>query len=409
MTRILPWAIALLFFAPPLSAGNWPSWRGPHATGIADERELPLTWSRTENVRWKAPLPAPGNSTPIVWQDRVFLTVALDQGKERGLMCFDRNDGQPLWQRSVHYPEPETTHRDNPFCSGSPVTDGQRVYASFDSAGVAAYDFDGKLLWHRELGKLTHVWGKASSPILYRDLLIVYRGPGVPTHLVALDKLTGQTVWDVEERGVNSGTFGSWSTPLVIASAARDELIMPLPEEMKAYDPATGKELWRCAGLGTEIYSMPLLGEGLAVGVCGHNGPAMAVRLGGQGDVTGTHRLWLHPQNPQRVGSGVIDQGLLYLANATGIAECLEAATGKTVWKERLGGTLWGSMLLADGKLYVSNLEGQTFILAAGPQFRLLATNNLEEPMKAAPAASDGQLFLRTYENLYCIEQRREE
>jgi outer membrane protein assembly factor BamB len=319
-------------------------------------------------------------------------------------MCFDRGDGRVLWQREHLYPDEETTHRDNPFCSASPVTDGRLVYASFGSAGIVAYDFEGNLAWRRQdLGKLEHVWGKASSPVLYRDLLIVYRGPGTPTHLVALDKRTGQSVWKVDERAMNSPVFGSWSTPIVVEVAGRDELVLPLPEEIKGFDPMTGKALWTCAGLGTEVYAMPIVGDGLVAAISGHNGPAIAVRLGGKGKVTATHRLWRQERSQQRIGSGVIVDGRLFLANATGILECIDAATGEHLWQERLGGTLWGSMLLADGKLYVTSLEGDTYVLAAGPEFRLFATNSLGEHVKAALAASDGQLFLRTYEHLICI------
>ena len=191
---------------------------------------------------------------------------------------------------------------------------------------------------------------------------------------------------------------------------------MPLPGEkiggagwFKAYVPATGEVLWQCDGLGNEVYAMPIADEGgkLVVGISGHNGPTLAVRTGGSGDVTGSHRLWQHEQkNPQRVGSGVIHDGHLYLADATGIMQCITTDTGRVVWKERLGGNLWGSVLLADGRLYVTNLDGETFVIRASPKFELLATNRIGEATYAALAASNGAIFLRTYEHLYCIEQR---
>jgi outer membrane protein assembly factor BamB len=192
-----------------------------------------------------------------------------------------------------------------------------------------------------------------------------------------------------------------------------DELVFPLPGdkiggegEFKAYDPATGKELWRCAGLGNEIYAMPVVSAkgDLIVGISGHNGPTMAVRPGGKGDVTRSHRVWrTEIKNPQRIGSGVLHEGHLYLADADGFVECIEAGTGKGVWKERLGGKLWGSLLLAEGRLYVSNLDGSTFVLEAGPKFKQLGKNDLGETLYAAPAVANGELFLRTYKNLYCI------
>jgi outer membrane protein assembly factor BamB len=409
----------LVFLVAALSfawAGNWPAWRGPQANGVSDEKGLPLTWSPTQNIRWKAPLPGPGNSTPIIWGDRVFLTQALDGGKRRALIAFDRRTGQKLWQQEVPCEVAETTHRQNPPCSGSPITDGEAVYAHFASGGVLACDFAGKKLWHRDFGPVLHKWGNGSSPVLYKDLLIVFQGPGEPTFLTALDKRTGRTVWKVDETAINSPIFGSWSTPVIVKVGDHDELIMPLPGDkiggdglFKGYDPATGKELWRCTGLGTEVYAMPIVSakNDLVVGISGHNGPTAAVKLGGKGDVTATHLLWRNTKNPQRVGSGVLHGDHLYLADADGFAECLEAKTGKQVWKERLGGTLWGSLLLAEGRLYVSNLEGKTFVLAASPEFKLLATNDLAEPIYAAPAVAEGELFLRTYQNLYCISANK--
>lgn len=398
-------------------AENWPAWRGSSSRGTSDERDLPTTWSATQNIRWKTALPGPGNSTPIVWGDRVFLTQALEGGKRRAVLALDRKSGKKLWQEELPCATAETSHPQNPPCSGSPATDGTAVYAHLASAGVVAYDLEGKKLWHRDLGAVLHKWGNGSSPILYKDLLIVWHGPGEPSFLTALNKRTGETVWKQEERAINSPIFGSWSTPVVIRSGDRDELVFPLPGdkiggegEFKAYDPATGKELWRCAGLGNEIYAMPVVSakSDLIVGISGHNGPTLAVKPGGTGDVTKTHRVWRNEsKNPQRVGSGVLHEGHLYLADADGFAECIEAGTGKGVWKERLGGKLWGSLLLAEGRLYVSNLEGKTFVLDASPKFKLLATNDLGETLYAAPAAANGELFLRTYQHLYCIGSGR--
>ena len=317
------------------------------------------------------------------------------------------------WQHTLPCDVEETTHKQNPPCSASPVTDGKAVYAYLGSSGVVACDFDGNRLWQRDLGPVLHRWGNGGSPVLYRDLLVVFHGPGDPSILYALDRASGRTVWQSQEVGINSNIFGSWSTPLVVRCGERDELIMPLPGEkiggpgwFKAYDPASGKALWKCDGLGNEVYAMPIAdrrGE-VVVGISGHNGPTMAVRPGGTGNVTASHRLWrTEKKNPQRIGSGIIHDGLLYIADATGIIECADARTGEPLWKERLGGNLWGSILLAGGRLYVSNLEGDTFVLRAGREFEVLAKNSVAEPIYAAPAVSRGELFLRTYEHLYCI------
>ena len=396
-------------------ADNWPAWRGPHGTGTYTGPSLPLTWRTKQNVRWKVPLPGPGNSTPIVWAEHVFLTQALEGGKRRAVIAFRRSDGKKLWQREVPCAVAETTHPQNPPCSASPVTDGTAVYAAFASAGVVAYDFQGKRLWHRDLGPVLHKWGNGSSPVLYKDLLIIFHGPGEPALLTALEKHTGKTVWKVDQTAINSPIFGSWSTPVIVRVGGHDELIMPLPGEriggdgeFRAYDPATGKELWRCKGLGNEVYAMPAVSAAgdMVVGISGHNGPLLAVRPGGRGDVTATHRLWrVGGKNPQRIGAGVLHEGRLYLADAPGFVECLDARTGKIVWKEPVGGNLWGSMLLAGGRLYVTSLEGATFVLASGPKFRLLARNEIGEATYAAPAVARGELLLRTYHHLYCIAQ----
>ena len=405
-------ATVVLLSVTIASAENWPAWRGADGSGVSTEKNLPLNWTTSENVRWKVPLPEPCNSTPIVWEDRVFLTQGVEGGKQRQVIALQRQTGKILWQKQLPCGVEETTHRQNPPCSGSPVTDGEAVYANLGSAGVVAYDLDGKQLWHRELGPVLHRWGNGGSPILYGDLLIVFHGPGTPGILMALDKRTGKTVWDSQETAINSPVFGSWSTPALI-KGKRDELVMPLPGAeiggpglFKAYDPATGKVLWTCQGLGNEVYAMPVFARGgdLVVGISGHNGPTMAVRTGGTGDVTDSRRLWItQEKNPQRVGSGIIEGGRLYIGNANGVLDCFRVESGELVYRQRLGGNLWGSMLLADDRIYLSNFEGDTYVVRAGDKFELLATNSLEEPLYAAPAVSGGAIFLRTYKNLYCI------
>lgn len=417
MTRFRTCFIVLFVVTSATWADNWPAWRGPGGLGITQEESVPLTWGPKKNIRWKVALPGPGNSTTIVWGDRVFLTQSLEGGKRRAMIAFDRRDGKKLWQQELPCAVEETTHPLNPPCSASPVTDGKTVFAHFFSAGVVAYDFAGKKLWHRDLGPVLSRWGNGSSPILYKDLLILFHGPGEPSFLIAFDKNTGKTVWKSDETAINSPVFGSWSTPVILRAGQRDELIMPLPGDkingegyFKAYDPATGKPLWTCSGLGNEIYAMPVVSSkaDLVVGISGHNGPLLAVRPGGNGDVTATHRVWQQTgKNPQRVGTGMIHEGRLYIADAPGFVECLEAETGKTIWKERLGEQLWGSMLLAKGRLYLTSLEGTTFVFEAGPAFKLLAKNEMREPTYAALAVSDGELFLRTHHGLYCIQQTR--
>jgi outer membrane protein assembly factor BamB len=405
--------ILLLGWAGLARAENWPAWRGPRGDGTSAETGLPVSWSRTENVRWKARLPGPGNSSPVVWGERVFLTQALDRkGTQRAVLCFARGDGRLLWQRTVPFRGEEATHATNPYCSASPVTDGERVIAAHGSAGVVCYDLDGKELWHRDLGRFVHVWGTAASPVLYGDLVLLNCGPGERTFLLALDKRTGKDVWKADEPGGKSGTkgqsewVGSWSTPRVVPVQGRDQLIMTWPNAVKAYDPQTGAVLWTCGGLTPLVYTSPLATPEVVVAMSGFHGAALAVRTGGRGDVTGTHRLWHHTRpNPQRIGSGVIAGEYLYMTNAgPGTVQCLELKTGKDRWGgKRLGGAFWGSLVLADGRLYATDQEGDTYVLAAQPEFELLGQNRLNEACNASPAVSGGAIFLHTHEHLWCI------
>ena len=404
--------VAALLTADTL-ADHWPAWRGPSGLGVSTEHNLPTHWSRTESVRWRAALPDRGNSTPIVWDNRVFVTQAIEKDNRRTLMCFDRKDGKLLWQSGVTYAEKEATHATNPYCSASAVTDGQRVIASFGSAGLISYDFQGKEEWRRDLGKQSHIWGNGSSPILYKELCILNFGPGPRTFLIAVDKKTGRTVWQVDEPGGDFGDKsdnwrGSWSTPVVITLRDRDELILPLPGRVAAFEPLTGKELWSCSGLNPLVYTSALFSEGVVVTMGGFNGTSLAVKAGGSGDVTSTHLLWQTPKTKQRIGSGVISGGHIYILDDPGIAECIELMTGKVVWQERLQGpskelTSWSSLVLAEGRLYGINQGGDTFVLRANPKFELLSINPLGETANASVATSNGDLFIRTHQNLWCI------
>ena len=407
--------VALFSCMAALQADDWPAWRGPHGDGNSAAKAPPLQWSRTENVRWKTPLPGPGNSSPVVWKDRVFLTQALDQGRRRAVLCLNRADGKLLWQRETPYSGKESTHETNPYCSASPVTDGERVIASLSSAGLVCYDFGGKELWRKKVGKLEHVWGNASSPILYGDLAILWCGPGERQFLLAVRKISGATVWKHDEPGGKSGSagpkewLGSWCTPLIARVGNHDELILGVPKKVKGFDPRTGKELWSCGGLGELVYASPVCSaDGIVVAVSGYYGPALAVRAGGAGDVTTTRRLWHHQQrHPQRIGSPVLVGGYAYLLNESGLAQCFDVKTGEDRWKkERVGGATWSSPVHAAGRLYVPTLDGEILVLSAGPKYELLARNKLGERVLSSPAVAGDEIFIRTYEYLWCLGEK---
>jgi len=395
-------------------AGDWPAFRGPEGNGVARGDKAPLHWGPGKNVRWKVALPGPGNSSPIVSSGRIFVTCAEDEGKKRNLYCYDRRTGAKLWVRTVTFPGVEPTHKSNPYCASTPVADGSRVIVWHGSAGVFCYDFDGKELWKTDLGTKRHDWGYASSPILHRGKVILNFGPGARTFLAALDLETGNLLWKHDEPGGLDATdqrmIGSWSTPIIATVDGRDQILCSMPSRLIACDPERGSLLWFCRGLGTEKIEMvdasPVVSGGIGVAFTGWiNGPTMGFKLGGSGDVTSTNRLWLEKQT-QRIGSGVVVDGRLYIVNAgPGTAQCIECSTGKILWTERLdGGESWGSVVLAAGRLYVTSRRGVTTVFRPAPEkLDVLAMNDLGEPSHATPAISDGQIFLRTDAHLYCI------
>ena len=415
MPRLTAFIALCCCLIAPLRAADWPAWRGPYGTGVCDETDLPTKWSATENVAWKAPLPGPGTSTPVIAAGRVFVTCASDGGATRSVLCFGRADGKLLWRQDTAFDREETTHETNPYCAASPVTDGRRVYAWHGSAGVVAYEAaDGKPLWRRDLGPFRHIWGNASSPVLHDGKLILQLGPGPETRLVALGADDGKPVWanDLPEAKGKAPDHwkGSWSTPVLHRDdGGRTTLVLSLPGYVAGFDPESGKELWRCRGLSDLVYASPLVGGGVIVAMSGYQGPAMGMRApkaGETGDLTASHRLWLVEKgNPQRVGSGVIAGDHVYILNDPGVAECIELKTGKQVWKKRAANSSWGSMVLSGDRLYVTDQTGQTVILRAAPTFELLHENDFggNEVTRASPAVSDGQLFIRTYKNLYCV------
>jgi len=417
-TRILC-AVAAVFLAASQAGANWPAWRGDAAgTGITSETALPLKWSATENVKWKVPLPEAGNSTPIVWGDRVFITQAA--GTRRLVMAFDRQDGRLLWEAGPTYTEKEPTHKTNTLCSASPTTDGERVLASFGSAGLFAFDFQGKELWRVDTGKVDHEWGYAISPVLHGELCILANGAGSNWWLAAFDKKNGKEVWrvkgpamDAAERtdgfaGKSDGMVGSWSTPVIVKAEGREELVMTWPEKMVAYDPATGRELWRASGMNPLLYTSPMPGEGVIIGSGGYGGTTIAVKPGGSGDVSTGQRLWQKARDKQRIGSGVIKDGHLYILNTPGTAQCIKLATGEPVWEERVGGggksQSWSSMVLSGDRIYVLNQSSDTVVLRASPKFEALSVNALGDGLtNSSHAISKGDIFIRTHRHLWCI------
>jgi outer membrane protein assembly factor BamB len=410
--------VFLLLASVSIALADWPAWRGgPLGSGRTDDSLLPVSWSKDSHVLWRVDLPEAGNSTPIVHGDRVFVTQPVTEKHWRGLFCFARKDGKLLWKNGLVYNQEESTHRTNPYCSASPATDGKIVVASFGSAGLVAYDFDGKQLWHRDFGPVSHIWGNSTSPVLHGDLCIHYHGPGKGAFLTAVKKTTGETVWTWNEpdwkpgertdgfKGQGEGVIGSFSTPVLVNTGTRDELIMSFPLELNAFDPATGKVLWTCSGLNPLVYTSPMVDQGIVVAMGGYSGNSIAVKAGGSGDVTPA-RLWQEIRHNGGIGTGVIKDGLYFYHDSGGVVCCLDIKTGKTLWKDRLpgAGKSWGSFVLAGDRIYTLSQAGDTVVFKADPdKLEVLSQADVGEQTNSSLAPSNGQFFIRTHKALWCV------
>lgn len=398
---------------------DWPAFRGPVGLGVTSDTGFPVTWSEDENVRWKIELPNRGNESPIVASGLVFATSATDDGSERRLHCFDRTNGSEKWTRAVAFDAGEKTHQTNPFGAATPVASGDRVVVWHGSAGLFCYDFAGNKLWEAQPGRVTHIWGYGSSPVIHDGKVFLNFGPGVEQALIAFDLKTGDEIWRHRETGGaddrGGRMVGSWSTPVIATVAGQAQVICSLPTRVVSLNPDNGDLIWFCDGLvgknGNLVYTSPLISRETGVAMGGYTGPAMAFRLDGKGDVTESHRIW-HDESkqPQRISSGVIVGDHIFMANAgPGILQCLDLKTGKELWKDRgPGANHWGQMCYADGRLYVTNQKSQTLVFAPNPEkYEQLAVNSLSGSSNSTPAFSEGDIFLRTSKHLYCISAGR--
>ena len=404
--------------ASPALADNWPQWRGPQLNGVSREANLPLRWTQQENVAWKLPLPGRSGSTPIVWGDRVFLNVA--EGDDISLWTVDRATGQVLWKQRLG--GGNQTVRKHNMSSPSPVTDGKTVWVLTGTGVLKAFDFAGKELWARDIQKeygafgLNHGYG--SSPLLYQGALFIPVLHGMktddPSYLLRIDGATGKTVWRVERpTTAQAESPDAYTTPALVQRGSQAEIVVTGGDVVTGHDPATGKELWRANGLNPSndpwyrIVASPVV-HGDLVYAPTRVRPMLALRTGGRGDVTQSHRVWSFDNGPD-VPTPVTDGTLLYVVNDKGIVWALDAKTGKEVYgPQRLKvGTYSSSPVLADGKIYVTNEDGVTSVYRAGPKFELLAENDLGDYTLSSLAVSEGQIFARTASGLYAIGQRR--
>ena len=385
------------------AARYWARWRGPSGQGHVSGTGYPDRWSERENVLWKSQVPGSGNSSPIVWGDRIFLATAYDNGDRVSLVAYRRSDGMKVWETFAPSGRSGRQHQKNGHASATASTDGQRVYVSLGARGLMAVDMSGKLAWHQDLGPINNYHGAAGSALLYKNRLILYQDQQGGAFIAAFDAATGKQLW----RTARAASVG-WGTPVAIRVAGRDEIIVNSQSRVTAYNPDTGAELWGCAGPTFEVIPTPVVGHGLVFCSSGRAGPTLAIRPGGSGDVTKSHLEWQTPRGSPFVPSPIVVGEHLYMVNdMQSIATCFDARTGKTMWQDRLGEArregFSASPVAVDGKVFFTNDDGETFVLKAGPTFQLLHVNNIGERTLASPALVDRRWYIRTESHLFAI------
>ena len=420
-------------FLNTAGAASWPQWRGPSGQGVSEETNLPSEWTATRNIKWKAAIPGRGHSSPIVWGNRIFLTTAIEGEVVPGakavkhmdgdkefvhpdsvganrkhqfqVICLDRKTGKILWTQTAFEGTPyDDRHRKSSYAASTPATDGSSVYAFFGTEGLYAYDMSGKLLWKADLGKLGTVgMGTGTSPILFKNNVIVQcdEESGASSFIVGIDKKTGKELWRTPRK-----VQVSWSTPLLVQTASRAELITSGTEFVIAYDPETGKELWRHKGVESNAIPSPVANRDLVFVSAGFPAKiAMAIKLGGNGDLA-EEVVWKYAKGTAYVPSPILYGDYLYLTSDRGVLTCLDAKTGEVKYeggRVPVPASFTASPVAFDGKILLTSEDGDTFVVKAGPKHEIIGTNTVGEPVYASPAVADGHIFIRGERNLYCI------
>jgi outer membrane protein assembly factor BamB len=435
--------------AKPAALANWPQWRGPLANGVAPEADPPLSWSETNHVKWKVAVPGRGTSTPIVWQDRVFLLAAIPPeapaetkagdappppppasapgdgpGPRRGppragapkapyqfaTLCYDRKTGKELWRKIAREVIPhEGHHPDHGFASASPSTDGERLIVYFGSRGLHCYDLNGNLNWSKDLGKMQtrNSFGEGASPALHGKFVVVNWDDETDNDFIAaFDKTTGEEIWRTPRREATG-----WSTPLIVEQAGKFQVIVNATQRVRSYDLATGKEIWQCGGQTANSIPSPVAAPPIVYCTSGYQGSALyAISMEGTGDVTGTAAVsWSYKQNTPYVPSPLLTDGLLYIVKGNmAVLTCLDAKTGSPHFEaQRLEGTsgIYASPVSARDRVYVLGRDGTCLVLKKGPAFEVLARNKVEDKTDASLALVGREIFLRGHNSLYCIDE----
>ena len=391
------------------------AFRGPGGQGVSTAKALPVEWSESENIAWKIPMPGPGASSPIVFKDHIYIScysgffvpgesAGSQKELKRHLLCLDRKSGKTLWEKSVAAKLPEEDSiRDHGFAASTPAADEDHVFCFFGKTGVIAFSHDGKQLWDADVGSKTHGWGSSASPVLYRNLVLI-NASVESNSLVALDRVTGKELWRAE------GIREAWNTPVVVTNLdGKPELVIAMQGSIQAFKPTSGEQLWTCAtDIGWYMVPSVVAHNGIVYCLGGRSGTAaLAVKTGGSGDVTKSHRLWTSVKG-SNVTSPVFHDGHLYWMNDNqGIAYCAKADSGEIVYEKRMdrSGQVYASALLADGRVYYVTREGRTFVVAASPEFKVLATNDLNDRsvFNGSFAVDGTRLLLRSDKFLYAI------
>lgn len=410
MIRYALIALIVSSFSNASFAKDWIGFRGPGGSGASSETDLPVEWSADSNVAWKLELPGAGASSPTILGDRVYLTCYSGYGTGRNdgrledlklhVIAVDQKTGDIAWQKDVEPKQPESDRvRDHGYAAATPTTDGERLYVFFGKTGVLAFDLEGNKLWQTSVGDGTDGWGSGTSPVLFEDLVIVNASVESGS-LVAIDKKTGDVAWKAQ------GMRRSWTTPcLVELENGKTELVVSVQRRIIGYDPKTGEELWNCDGIPDYVCPSPIAKDGIVYVLGGRTSRAIAVRAGGRGDVTESHKVW-EAKAGANVSSPVIHEGHLYwVSDRNRVAYCVDLKDGSVVYQQRFPAQPYASTTLGDGKLYVVSRFDGTYVLAAKPEFEILAHNQLEEDgrFNASPAIADGNLFIRSDTHLYCI------
>ena len=408
---ILIFLVLWLITCDVIRGENWPRFRGPSGQGISSETDLPVTWSKDENIKWTSDLPGQGWSSPIVFKDHIFLTAATEEGVSCRVICINRKDGSIAWSKEVHRQKPGPMRKQNSYATPTPVTDGKLVYSVFYDGTVIAVDFSGNIVWKNNEVRFFSLHGLGASPILANGQIIMpfdgssreetqvgWKVPWEKAVILSLDADDGSVRW----KGSRGKSRVGHVTPILVDDDK--QLISAGGDRVQGFDPNTGERIWSIYSQGEGVTPSPVVGDGLLYTSSGFEAPTLrAIRLGGKGEVTNSHIAWEQKNGVAALASLLYVKQYLYSISRDNILHCLDAATGDIVWRERLTGTYSASPIYADGRIYILSAEGETLVLRPGAKYDEIARNDISDTCNASMAISQGNFYIRSAKKLYCI------